>query len=246
MAGPGLLRPPVQTSSAQKESPGALDANAKPSSTRSFADIIKTKGGSRFPPIQLAPHELRVGVEHLKFSLVAKVSGGRPPIDKVRKAFLETWSLVDKASIGAWDARHILIVLESEQDACKVLASPTRKLGLYMFRVFWWTKDFNTRQEPSITTAWITEPCGSVTQVMREHVLKSISRRTFPMRCGFQRVWRVVSGKKSYTKTVSNTALSAIFMGTCLQPAGKKCKDKRMRRKYGRRVMSTASQHLRP
>ncbi|KAL9679188.1 hypothetical protein QQ045_017044 [Rhodiola kirilowii] len=133
--------------------------------------VAKSKGGSRFPPIHLAPRqygskegkpaisftsaELQVGVEHLKHTLVAKFSSGRPPIDDVRKAFIAAWSLNGQVSIGAWDARHILIVLDSDQDACKVLAHPMRKLGHSMFRVFRWTKDFNTRREPSTTTAWI-------------------------------------------------------------------------------------------
>ncbi|KAL9664842.1 hypothetical protein QQ045_020251 [Rhodiola kirilowii] len=171
MADPGEVRPPDPKGAVQKGGKVASSGNMKAPGPRSFVEVAKQKGGSRFPVIQLAPRqygskdgkpavsftaeELRVGAEHLKYSLIAKFSSGRPPIEEVRRALLASWSLVGQVSIGAWDARHVLIVLDSEQDACKVLANPVRKLGHYMFRVFRWFKDFSTKREPTTTTAWI-------------------------------------------------------------------------------------------
>ncbi|KAL9687448.1 hypothetical protein QQ045_031851 [Rhodiola kirilowii] len=95
-------------------------------------------------------------MEHLKHSLVVKFSSGRPSIVEVQKTFLSVWGFNSgQCSIGAWDARHILVVLDSEQDANKILAHPMRKMGQSMFRVFLWEKDFSTRREPTTTMAWI-------------------------------------------------------------------------------------------
>ncbi|KAL9676488.1 hypothetical protein QQ045_004702 [Rhodiola kirilowii] len=152
-------------------SPPPPPANVWTVEGRSFSNVAKTKPSSRFPPIQLAsrqygskdgkpsisftPAELQVGVDYLKFSLMAKFSGGRPPIEDIRKAFSTAWTLIGQCSIGAWDARHILIVLDTEQDARRVLVHPMRKLGHSLFRVFRWMKDFSTRREPTTTMAWI-------------------------------------------------------------------------------------------
>ncbi|KAL9659244.1 hypothetical protein QQ045_024044 [Rhodiola kirilowii] len=107
------------------------------------------------PRSSLPLGKLQVGIEHLKHALVAKFTGGRPPIQELRQSFLSTWKPEGKCSIGAWDAKHILIVLESEADARKVLSHPMRKLGHSLFRIFRWTKDFSTKREPTTTTAWI-------------------------------------------------------------------------------------------
>ncbi|KAL9677047.1 hypothetical protein QQ045_005274 [Rhodiola kirilowii] len=47
------------------------------------------------------------------------LTGGRPHIEDIRKVFLSGWNLNNNCSIGAWDARHILIVLDNEGDARK-------------------------------------------------------------------------------------------------------------------------------
>ncbi|KAL9668200.1 hypothetical protein QQ045_002575 [Rhodiola kirilowii] len=117
------------------------------------ARIYGTKDGK--PSIPFSPAELQEGVDNLKYSLVAKFSSGRPQIEDVTKAFMSAWRLGGKCSIGALDARHILIVLDSEQEANRVLAHPTRKLGLSLFRIFRWTSDFSTKKESSTTTTWI-------------------------------------------------------------------------------------------
>ncbi|KAL9663664.1 hypothetical protein QQ045_019055 [Rhodiola kirilowii] len=102
--------------------------------------------------------ELQVGVDYLKHSIVAKFSSGRPPIDDVRKASPAAWGTADQCSIGAWDARLVLIILHSKQDAWKVVADPMRKLGHCMFYIFCWANDFSTCRNPSTTTAWIRLP----------------------------------------------------------------------------------------
>ncbi|CAM8945380.1 unnamed protein product [Rhodiola kirilowii] len=71
---------------------------------------------------------------------------------------MQSWALSGRCSIGALDAKHILIVLDSEEDARKVLAHPMRKLGHSLFRIFRWSMDFNTKSEPTATTSWVRLP----------------------------------------------------------------------------------------
>ncbi|KAL9683077.1 hypothetical protein QQ045_014891 [Rhodiola kirilowii] len=141
---------------------------------RSFVVVTKTKADCPFPTINIAAcqygtkdgkpsisittAELQVGIENLKQTLLAKFSGRRPPIKEVCNSFTEVWSLSGKCSIGAWDAKHVLIVLDSETDARKVLAHPMRKLEHVLFRIFRWSKDFRTKRESTTITMWIRLP----------------------------------------------------------------------------------------
>ncbi|KAL9665169.1 hypothetical protein QQ045_020580 [Rhodiola kirilowii] len=186
MAGPGHRQPPDPGGSQKVvgASTTSLNTNTNPKPTlmgspsqagaRSFASVINTPTLSRFPTIKLAARqygikdgkpvisftsaELRTGEENLRHTLVAKFSLGRPHMEDIRKAFLSAWNLNNKCSIGAWHARHILIILDNEGEARKVLAHPLRKIGHIMFHVFRWSKDFNVKKEPSTKPAWIRLP----------------------------------------------------------------------------------------
>ncbi|CAM8897315.1 unnamed protein product [Rhodiola kirilowii] len=167
---PGSAGQRGETTQLKVSSPSAFGQASQPKCP-TFAAVTKAKGERRFPPIQLATRqygckdgkpsipfstaELQVGIDNLKYSLVVKFSVGRPPIEEVRKVFSQSWALNGPCSIGAWDARHILIVLQSELDARKVLAHPVRKLGHSYFRVFRWSTEFDTKKEPTTTTTWV-------------------------------------------------------------------------------------------
>ncbi|KAL9666160.1 hypothetical protein QQ045_000484 [Rhodiola kirilowii] len=170
-----LLTPPaaVMVDSGQPPVPGGshrkTDANGVVArGGRTFAEVTQAgiSAKEQPPPIGFQPSslqrgntaskmaELQVGVDFLRHTLVAKFSSGRPPIENIRSACTAAWGL-DKCSIGALDARRILVVLDSEQEARKVLAHPNRKLGHSYFRIFRWTKDFSTKNESSTTSTWI-------------------------------------------------------------------------------------------
>ncbi|KAL9687123.1 hypothetical protein QQ045_031520 [Rhodiola kirilowii] len=178
MAETGHTRPPdngntqVENGATTLSAGPATKVPPTPAIGLSFAAVTKAKAViRRFPPIQLAARhyglkdgkpaititssELQVGIDNLKHSLVAKFAGGQAPIEEVRKAFLGMWAVSGPCSIGAWDARHILIVLDSDIDARKVLSHPVRKLGHSLFRIFRWSKDFSTKREPTRTTTWV-------------------------------------------------------------------------------------------
>ncbi|KAL9674890.1 hypothetical protein QQ045_003089 [Rhodiola kirilowii] len=184
MTAGGHLRPPdhggTQTDPRGKSyssvaaGPSSALAGASTPGSRSFVAVTQGQNECKFPAIKLATRQygvkdgkpvihftavgLQVGYEHLKHALVAKFSGGRPPIQEVRRSFIAVWCPSARCSIGAWDAKHILIILELEQDANKVLSHPLRKLGHSPFRIFRWNKDFNSKTEPTTTTAWIRLP----------------------------------------------------------------------------------------
>ncbi|KAL9667995.1 hypothetical protein QQ045_002366 [Rhodiola kirilowii] len=146
MASSGHLRPP-EVGKARPE----MDTASPPCDAG-----VPLKGYSfAAPSISFTPAELQAGVDNLKYSLVAKFSEGRPPKEEIRKALLAVWGLTGQCSIGPWNARHILVVLDSELDARKVLSHPLWKLGHAFFWVFTWAKDFNSRREPTTTTAWV-------------------------------------------------------------------------------------------
>ncbi|KAL9667547.1 hypothetical protein QQ045_001909 [Rhodiola kirilowii] len=65
----------------------------------------------------------------------------------------------NNATIGNWlDGRHVLIILQCEEDVTRVLSSPWRKIDHSLFRLFRWTPDFSTRKENTRITAWVRLP----------------------------------------------------------------------------------------
>ncbi|CAM8896606.1 unnamed protein product [Rhodiola kirilowii] len=144
------------------------------STQTSFAAIARPKLVFRFPPISIpskprtlkdgkpavtfTASELQPGVQRFQHSIIAKFTAGRPHIDDIRRCFASAWSIADLDSIGAIDARHILIITSSEEDSNKILAHPLRKVGQSLFRLFRWSPDFHRRREPTTTTTWIKLP----------------------------------------------------------------------------------------
>ncbi|CAM8904624.1 unnamed protein product [Rhodiola kirilowii] len=140
----------------------------------SFAAIARPKLVFRFPPISIpskprilkegkpavtfTASELQPGIQRFQYSIIAKFTAGRPHIDDIRRCFASAWSIADLDSIGAIDARHILIIASSEEDSNKILAHPLRKVGQSLFRLFRWSPDFHRRREPTTTTTWIKLP----------------------------------------------------------------------------------------
>ncbi|KAL9690356.1 hypothetical protein QQ045_010754 [Rhodiola kirilowii] len=142
--------------------------------TKSFRDATRSQSEDDFPKIKLAPRqyglkdgkpavtftqaELQPGIHRLQHSLIAKFSSGRPPIEDVRRLLIQDWAMDIQATIGAMDARHVLIILSKASDANRILAHPVRKIGNYLFRLFRWTQYFKRNKEPTTTTSWIKLP----------------------------------------------------------------------------------------
>ncbi|KAL9682406.1 hypothetical protein QQ045_014204 [Rhodiola kirilowii] len=187
------------------------------------------------PSVSFTAAELQVGLDHLKHALVAKFTGGCPRIQELRQCFLSTWKPSDRCSIGALDASHILIVLENEVDARKVLSHPLRKTGLSLFRIFHWSQDFSTKWELTSTSAWVrlmNLPSQLTNLGYIEAIISSFGRflavdnrtrllanpnyarvcmeldilKELPEESGSQPEWSSDSGRRSYMKIGLNIA----------------------------------------
>ncbi|KAL9667556.1 hypothetical protein QQ045_001918 [Rhodiola kirilowii] len=133
--------------------------------------MARSHVGIKFPEIHLAPRqyaikdgrptvsftrtEIQPGLDRLQFAIVAKFSVDQPPVEEIRRVFVSSWGLDVGVTISALDGRHILIILQSEEAANRVLAHPSRKVGQSLFRLFRWLADFHARKEPTTTTAWV-------------------------------------------------------------------------------------------
>ncbi|KAL9686291.1 hypothetical protein QQ045_023747 [Rhodiola kirilowii] len=112
-----------------------------------------------FLAISFSVEEVKAGAKWYDFSLVAKFSIGRPLLADIQKSFQAAWKINGRTMISeVWDSRHILVILDSEQDVTTALASPGRKIGHSLFRLFRWSTDYNPRKESSTTTIWIRLP----------------------------------------------------------------------------------------
>ncbi|KAL9675964.1 hypothetical protein QQ045_004173 [Rhodiola kirilowii] len=88
---------------------------------------------------------------------------GRQTIEEIRKVFKANWHIKGRATVcEIWDPRHLMIILDSEEDAKVALTSPLRKVGHAMFRLFRYTPDYNPKKESSTTTKWYVRACVEV------------------------------------------------------------------------------------
>ncbi|KAL9676912.1 hypothetical protein QQ045_005134 [Rhodiola kirilowii] len=110
------------------------------------------------PLISFTKAKVRAGKDRLQNALVTKFSAGRPHIDEVRRALCSAWALPAPPTIGALDARHVLVIAVSADDANTILAHPVRKINQSFFRVFRWSPDYNTRKEPTPISTWVRLP----------------------------------------------------------------------------------------
>ncbi|CAM8993760.1 unnamed protein product [Rhodiola kirilowii] len=111
------------------------------------------------PSVSFTTAEFVAGASLFQFSLVAKFTVGRPTIEEIRQVFKENWQIQGRATISdIWDSRHLMIILDSEEDARVALTSPIRRVGHAMFRLFRYSPDYNPRKESTITTKWVRLP----------------------------------------------------------------------------------------
>ncbi|KAL9664996.1 hypothetical protein QQ045_020405 [Rhodiola kirilowii] len=84
---------------------------------------------------------------------------GRPSIEEICLVFKEHWPVKGMATVSdIWGSRHLMIILDSEEDAKVSLTSSLRKVGHAMFRLFRYTPDYNPRRESTTTTKWVRLP----------------------------------------------------------------------------------------
>ncbi|KAL9689838.1 hypothetical protein QQ045_010229 [Rhodiola kirilowii] len=111
------------------------------------------------PSVHFTVAEFEAGVALFKHSLVAKFTLGRPTNEVIRQVFKDNWHIKGRATVSdIWDSRHLMIILDSEEDANVVLTSPLSKVGHAMFRLFRYSPDYSPKKESSTTTKWVRLP----------------------------------------------------------------------------------------
>ncbi|KAL9662601.1 hypothetical protein QQ045_027434 [Rhodiola kirilowii] len=86
------------------------------------------------PVVTFTTAEFAAGVALFKHSVITKFTVGRPPISKIRSILKKHWDIKGRATLSdIWDARHIMVILDSEPDAVTAYTSPIRKVGHAMF-----------------------------------------------------------------------------------------------------------------
>lgn len=105
------------------------------------------------PSICFSKVEIGECEKRFAFSIVAKFTVGRPSLGEIQAAFQGALSTTGRVTISeVWDSRHLFIIFDFEDDVPVALASPLRKIGNAMFRLFRWSADYNYRRESAIST----------------------------------------------------------------------------------------------
>lgn len=109
--------------------------------------------------IPFSPEEIEAGGRSFQHTLIAKFTAGRPPIEEIRKTLQENWKIRGRATIcDIWDSRHLLVILDSEEDAVAALTSQVRRIKQTYFRLFRFSDEYNPKSEVPVTTKWIRLP----------------------------------------------------------------------------------------
>ncbi|KAL9679653.1 hypothetical protein QQ045_017519 [Rhodiola kirilowii] len=79
---------------------------------------IVWSGGWGKPSVHFTVAEFEAGEALFRFSLIAKFTVGRPSIAEIREVFKAHWAIKGRATVSdIWDGRHVMIILDSEEDA---------------------------------------------------------------------------------------------------------------------------------
>lgn len=93
--------------------------------------------------------------DDFQFALVLKFSHSWPFIEKICLHVMESLGLMEIPTISFMDAYHVLIQLQFERDFVHAWARESKVIDSYIFKLFWWTKDFDLHMESSLAPQWI-------------------------------------------------------------------------------------------
>lgn len=103
--------------------------------------------------------EYQAATRRFEHTLIAKFQMGRPTLAEIRTFMASNWGFSKQCTISpCWDDRHIIIILDNEEDVCKALTFPVRKIWHTYFRLFRWERGYNPKKEIPKTTKWIRLP----------------------------------------------------------------------------------------
>ncbi|KAL9678999.1 hypothetical protein QQ045_016852 [Rhodiola kirilowii] len=128
------------------------------------------------PSVHFTLAEFDAGAALFRFSLIAKFTISRPSIAEILEVFKSHWTIKGRASVSdIWNGRHVMIILDSEEDATSALTCPLRKIGHAMFRLFRYTADYNPKKESSYTSKWVRLPGIHPAFITRNYVASIVN-----------------------------------------------------------------------
>ncbi|GAV58508.1 DUF4283 domain-containing protein [Cephalotus follicularis] len=122
---------------------------------------INPKSPSSFngkPLVNLSPQDVKLASEFHAFSLIAKFSLQRPPVDLFEHHVNSSWGLQQPATVGLLDPKHILIHLHSADDFSKAWSRESRVFDNRRFLLLRWTPIFSKRKDSSLSAMWMRLP----------------------------------------------------------------------------------------
>lgn len=151
---------------------------AKPKTTARFSELVLpsrqygVKEG--VPSVNFTAAEYQAAAKRFDNTLIAKFQAGRPTLHEIRKFMMDNWLLTGRCTISScWDDRHIIIILDNEDDVRTALTHPHRKVGHTYFRLFRWEAGYNPKKEIPKTTKWIRLP-GLPIELFDRAIIRSI------------------------------------------------------------------------
>ncbi|OWM62597.1 hypothetical protein CDL15_Pgr000018 [Punica granatum] len=135
------------------------------------------KKNSRLPPLQHRPlplkspisyqgepgvcftyDEIYRSVDPLRFSLIAKLSSGRPSVDEIRPHVRTHWMMNSEVHIGLVDPRHVITRFSSQEDFIQAWTRESLVIKATYFKFLWAPPWFDLRFESSIAPLLISLP----------------------------------------------------------------------------------------
>ncbi|GAV89004.1 DUF4283 domain-containing protein [Cephalotus follicularis] len=102
--------------------------------------------------------DVKLASEFHSYSLVAKFSLLRPPVDLFEHHVNSSWGLSQSATVGLIDPKHILIHLQSNEDFAKAWSRESKIFDNRRFLFLRWTPDFTKKKDSSYSATWLRLP----------------------------------------------------------------------------------------
>lgn len=93
-----------------------------------------------------------------KFTLIGKFSNTMPKVELIRRSFIQQTQLIGGVKIAHFNARHIYIDLDNEEDHATVWNKQRMFIEGQLMRLQLWTTNFSPEKETPIVPVWITLP----------------------------------------------------------------------------------------
>ncbi|GAV68596.1 DUF4283 domain-containing protein [Cephalotus follicularis] len=110
------------------------------------------------PLVNLSPHDVKLASDFHAYSLIAKFSLLRPPVDLFEHHINSSWGLIQPATVGLLDPKHILIHLHSAEDFAKAWSRESKFFDNLRYLLLIWTADFTKRKDSSLSAMWLRLP----------------------------------------------------------------------------------------